>query len=104
MATAATSSLSMITETSFIIKNTRPADPILLLKNEAIDRLASVVDDLPKYQTNFKALIADFAVDTMLQLINTIYRDSDFTCLTHCQVYNEYFDEIEELIYKYIIS
>ena len=95
--------LTMITETSFIIKNTRP-DPILLLKNEAIDRLASVVDDLPKYQTSFKALIADFAVDTMLELINTIYRDNDFTFLPHCHVYNEYFDEIEDLIYKYIIS
>jgi hypothetical protein len=36
----------MIAETSFILKE---LDPILMLKNEAIDRLASVVGDLPKY-------------------------------------------------------
>uniref|UniRef100_A0A6C0IJY2 Uncharacterized protein n=1 Tax=viral metagenome TaxID=1070528 RepID=A0A6C0IJY2_9ZZZZ len=74
-------------------------DTIKLLKHEAIDRLDSVVDDLPKYKKNLKELIANFTVDDMLYLINTIYRDTEFKSSLYYKIYNEYFDEIEELIH-----
>ena len=89
---------TMIVETSFMLEE-RP-DPILLLKNEAIDRLDSIVYDLPKYKKQLEELIVNFTVDDMLWLINEIYRDSDFKCSEYYRVYNEYFDEIEELMYK----
>jgi len=91
--------MATIAETSFITK--RP-DPIHLLKTEAIDRLVSIVDDMPKYKKNLEALILNFRVDDMLCLINTIYRDSEFKLSAYYRLYNDYFDEIEDLIYKYI--
>jgi len=93
---------AMITETSFIMNNGAAPNKILLLKNEAIDRLDSIVADLPKYKKNLEELIVNFTVDDMLWLMNNIYRDTDFKELTHYFVYNEYFDEIEDLIYKLI--
>ncbi len=73
-----------------------------MLKHEAIDRLDSVIYDLPKYRKNLEELILNFKVDDMLWLINTIYRDNDFKKSIYYGVYNEYFDEIEELTHKYI--
>lgn len=87
--------MAMIAETSFILH-----DRTELLKNEAIDRLYSVVCDLPKYKKKLDELIVNFTIDAMLELINEMYRDDDFKCSLHCRVYNEYFDEIEDLIYK----
>ena len=86
----------MIAETNFMLKI---HDPIFRLKHEAIDRLDSVVTDLPKYKNLFKELIANFKVDDMLYLINIIYRDKEFKSSKYYRVYNQYFDEIEELIY-----
>lgn len=86
----------MISETSFI---TRSSDR---LKNEAIDRLDSVVDDLPKYRPKLEELIVNFAVENMLDLINIIYRDKEFKNSRYFRRYSEYFDEIEELIHAYI--
>ena len=73
---------------------------IQLLKNEAIDRLDSVVKDLPKYKPNLTDLIRNFTVEEVLGLINTIHRDSDFQASVYFRLYNEYFDEIEELIHR----
>jgi hypothetical protein len=87
-----------IAETSFMTKQMDPT--IQLLKNEAIDRLDSVVCDLPKYKKSLENLIANFAVDEMLQLINTIYRDKEFKSSLYYRRYSEYFDEIEDLIHK----
>ena len=84
---------------AMIITN-RP-DAIHRLKHEAIDRLDSVVDDLPKYKEKLKALIVNFTIDEVLYLMNTIYRDNDFKNSVYFGLYNEYFDEIEELIHKY---
>ena len=78
-----------------------PISPIHMLKHEAIDRLDSVVDKLPKYKEPLEKLIVDFTVDDMLYLIQTIYRDKDFKRSKYYRLYNDYFDEIEELIHKY---
>jgi len=72
---------------------------IHVLKHEAIDRLDSVIDDLPKYKKNLEELIINFTVDDVLYLMNTIYRDKDFKCSVYYGIYNGYFDEIEELIH-----
>ena len=90
----------MIAETSFII-NSGP-DPIHLLKHEAIDRLDSIVDDLPKYKTVLANLIVNFTVDEMLTLMNTIHRDTEFKSSAYYHLYNQYMDEIEDLIHKCI--
>jgi hypothetical protein len=90
---------TLIAETSFIING---PDPIQLLKNEAIDRLASIVNDLPKYKKNLENLIDNFKIDDMLLLINHIDRDNEFKSSVYCGRYSEYFDEIEELIHKYL--
>jgi hypothetical protein len=91
--------MATIAETSFIING--PVT-IHLLKNEAIDRLDSIVYDMPKYKKNLEALILNFRVDDMLCLINTIYRDREFKSSAYYGLYNDYFDEIEDLIHKYI--
>ena len=94
---------TMIAETSFITNGPGLGlDFIHILKNEAIDRLDSVVDDLPKYKKNLEELIVNFTVDNMLWLINLIYRDKDLKTSMNYGRYSEYFDEIEELIHKYI--
>ena len=94
----------MIAETNYII-NAHDAhdahDPIYMLKHEAIDRLNSVVDDLPKYKTNIKELIIKFSIDDVICLMNAIYRDEDFKKSRYYRLYNRYFDEIEDLIYNY---
>ena len=72
------------------------------LKHEAIDRLDSVVGDLPKYKKKLEELIENFTVDDVLYLMNTIYRDTDFKTSIYYGVYNEYFDEIEDLIHNYM--
>jgi hypothetical protein len=86
----------MITETSFIAMS--PA--MHLLKTEAIDRLDSVVNDLPKYKKQLQNLIVRFTIDEMLDLMNTIHRDKEFKESIYYQRYSEYFDEIEELIWS----
>ena len=88
---------SQIAETSFI---TMPS--IQMLKHEALDRLDSVIDDLPKYKPHFNELIINFKVEDMLALMNTIYRDNEFKSSLYYKKYNEYFDEIEELIHNYV--
>jgi hypothetical protein len=90
---------TMIAETTFI-RNI--PDKIHLLKNEAIDRLDSVVDDLPKYKIQFEELIEKFTIEDMLCLMNAIYRDSDFKASIYYKIYDQYFDEIEDLIHKYV--
>ena len=72
---------------------------IHLLKHEAIDRLICVASDLPKYKKELAALIANFTVDAVLCLMNTMHRDNDFKCSLYYRIYDEYFDEIEELIH-----
>ncbi len=96
--------IDMIAETSFMTKclDAKRPYPIQLLKIEAIDRLDSVVGDLPKYKKSLEKLIANFAVDEMLQLINAIYRDKEFKTSIYYGRYSEYFDEIEDLIHKCI--
>jgi hypothetical protein len=89
---------NMIAETCFMSK---PLDPHLqILKVEAIDRIASVVDELPKYKQPFAVLIANFTVEDMLTLMNTIFRDTDFKASAYYRLYNKYFDEIEDLIHR----
>jgi hypothetical protein len=90
---------TLIAETSFIINGT---DPIHLLKNEAIDRLDSIVHDLPKYKRNLEKLMVNFKIDDMLLLINHIYRDQEFKSSVYYRRYSEYFDEIEDLIHSYL--
>jgi hypothetical protein len=70
-----------------------------ILKHEAIDRLVSVVCDLPKYKKQLEELIVKFTVDDVVQLINAIYRDQEFKSSAYYGLYNEYFDEIEDMIY-----
>jgi hypothetical protein len=84
----------MIAETSFI-----ETHPIQMLRHEAIDRLDSVVDDLPKYKEKFEELIAKFSIEALLELINAIYRDDEFKSSMYYRTYNNYFDEIEDLVH-----
>jgi hypothetical protein len=86
---------TMIAETSFITRR-----PNHRLKHEAIDRLDSIVDDLPKYKKKFEELIVNFTVDNVLWLINAIYRDKEFKSSIYYRRYSEYFDEIEDLIHN----
>ena len=86
---------TMIAETSFITQR-----PNHRLKHEAIDRLDSIVDDLPKYKKKFEELIVNFTVDNVLWLINAIYRDKEFKSSIYYRRYSEYFDEIEDLIHN----
>lgn len=92
----------MIAETSFITIATKMPHQMNLLRSEAIDRLDSVVDDLPKYKMCLENLIDNFTVEDMLRLINTIYRDNEFKTSEYYKLYNRYFDEIEELTHKYV--
>ena len=92
--------MKMIEETSFITNIYNGLDKNILLKNEAIDRLDSVVDALPKYKKKLDELIVKFTIDDLLYLMNIIYRDNDFKSSIYYKIYNEYFDEIEDLIYK----
>ena len=93
---------AMIAETSFITIETKEHQHIQMLKSEAIDRLYSVVYDLPKYRLYLQDLIVNFTIDAMLRLINTIYRDKEFKSSRYYRRYSEYFDEIEDLTHKYI--
>lgn len=101
MATAAT--MMMIAETSFMAMEPKQSISLQLLKVEAIDRLYAVVDSLPKYKQKLDELIAEFKIDDMLYLMNEIYRDDDFKCSAYYQTYNDYFDEIEDLLHRRII-
>ena len=88
----------MIRETSFTIDSYN----ITLLKNETIDRIESIVCDLPKYKKQFNELIVNFSIDNMQQLIKIIYEDADFKSSKYHSLYNTYIYEIENLIHKYI--
>ena len=70
------------------------------LKHEAIDRLDSVIEDLPRYKENLAQLVHNFTVEEMLVLINTIHRDREFQLSTYVSVYTVYFDEIEDLAHR----
>ena len=94
--------LALIAETSFITLPPEKIIKINLFKSEAIDRLDSVVCDLPKYQKTFDKLIVNFTVDDMLLLMKTIYLDPQFICLPYYRLYNMYFYEIHKLIHRYI--
>lgn len=72
-----------------------------LLKSETLDRLNSVVDELPKYKFNFNKLNNDFTVDNALKMLNIIHHDKDFKLSKYYIRFNQYFDEIEELIHEY---
>jgi hypothetical protein len=70
-----------------------------MLKSEAIDRLNSVVDDLPKYKKDFADLIDNFTIDKTLKMLNVIDRDQEFKKSKYYHLYNTYFDEIEDMIF-----
>jgi hypothetical protein len=72
---------------------------IIQLKSETIDRLDSVVCDLPKYKKNLDELIGHFTIDKALYLMRDIDRDDEFKQSVYNVLYNKYFDEIEELIH-----
>ena len=71
-----------------------------LLKSESLDRLDSVVDELPKYKNEFHKLNNNFTNDNMLKLLYIIHKDKEFKLSKYYNTYNIYFDEIEELIFK----
>ena len=71
-----------------------------MIKVEAIDRLSSVVDDLPKYKAEFADLIRNFTIDKTLKMLNIIDRDNEFKTSKYYKIYNEYFDEIEDMIFN----
>ena len=84
-----------INETSFITN--LPDIKMQLLKTEVIDRLESIVDDLPKYNQAFQKLIVCFNMDSTKYLIDAIYRDNDFKSSPYYKLYNQYLEEIIEL-------
>lgn len=98
MITANMITANMIDETSFISK--RLILNLQTLKIEAIDRIHSVVDELPKFKQSFEFLIENFTIEDTLCLINIIFRDKDFKSSVYYKRYNTYFDEIEELIHR----
>jgi hypothetical protein len=61
--------MTMLAESNFIFKE---PEPIELLKNEAIDRLASVVGGLPKYKNKLEELIVNFTVDDKHNIIGCL--------------------------------
>ena len=71
-----------------------------LLKSETLDRLDSVVYELPKYKNYFNKLNNDFTVDNALKMLNIIDRDKDFKLSKYYIRFNQYFDEIEESIHE----
>jgi hypothetical protein len=75
------------------------SNPIQALKHESIDRLNTIVSDLPKYKKDLDKLIVHFTIDYMLSLINLIYKDNEFKSSIYYERYNKYFDEIEEFIH-----
>jgi hypothetical protein len=90
----------MIKETSFTIDSYN----ITLLKNETIDRIESIVCNMPQYKKQFDELIVNFSIDNMQQLIKIIYEDTDFKSSKYYVLYNTYIYEIENLIHKFFIS
>jgi len=72
----------------------------MMLKSEAIDRLNSVVDDLPKYKKEFTELIGNFTIDKTLKMLNVIDRDQEFKTSKYYALYTRYFDEIEDMIFN----
>ncbi len=77
---------------------------IQLLRAEAIDRLHSITCDLPKYKNKLDELIDNFTIEETINLIITIYKDSEFKSSMYYNLYCEYFDEIEELIINKMYS
>ncbi len=70
-----------------------------LLRGEAIDRLDSVVNDLPKYKHELADLIVNFTIDKTLKMLHIIDRDYEFKTSKYYDLYTKYFDEIEEMIF-----
>ena len=70
-----------------------------LLKSETLDRLKSVVDSFPNYKKDFEELINNFSVYKTLKMLNVIHKDKDYKNSKYYNLYNVYFDEIEELIF-----
>ena len=71
----------------------------MMLKSEAIDRLNSVVTDLPKYKKELIDLITNFTIDKTLKMLHIIDRDREFKTSQYYHLYTTYFDEIEEMIF-----
>lgn len=71
---------------------------VQLLRAEVIDRLHPITCDLPKYKNKLDELIDNFTIEETINLIITIYKDSEFKSSMYYNLYCEYFDEIEELI------
>ena len=71
-----------------------------MLKSEAIDRLDSVVNELPKYKKDFTDLIGNFTIDKTLKMLNVIDRDQEFKTSKYYDLYTAYFDEIEDMIFN----
>ena len=71
----------------------------MMLKSEAIDRLNSVVTDLPKYKKEFIDLNTNFTIDKTLKMLYIIDRDREFKSSPYYHLYTTYFDEIEEMIF-----
>ena len=69
-------------------------------KNEVLDRMGSLVSDMPKYQNKFNELMMHFTIDSVLTILTSIDKDSDFKCCEYRNVYSVYFDEIEEMIFR----
>ena len=69
-------------------------------KNEVLDRMGSLVSDMPKYQSMFDEIMTHFTIDGVLTFLRSIDKDSDFKRCKYRNVYSVYFDEIEEMIFR----
>ena len=69
-------------------------------KNETFDRLGSFAVDMPKYLNDITVLKNNFTIDNVLELMRRIDRDTEFKKWNYRNIYNRYFDEIEDMIYE----
>ena len=69
-------------------------------KNEVLDRMGSLVSDMPKYQSMLDEIMMHFTIDGVLTFMTSIDKDSDFKRCKYRNVYSVYFDEIEEMIFR----
>jgi hypothetical protein len=69
-------------------------------KNEVLDRMGSLVSDMPKYQSMLDEIMMHFTIDGVLTFLRSIDKDSDFKHWKYRNVYSVYFDEIEEMIFR----
>jgi hypothetical protein len=69
-------------------------------KEETLDRMGSFASDMPKYQRDYEKLIINFTVDQVLSWLRVIDRDNEFKNSRYRNIYNIYFDEIEEMVFN----